>query len=410
MTEMAGNGVAFAWAKEKLSLGLSPRQHVRGLLTPFNLAATLIVLTGVPVIVYRFVAGLGAATHLSQTNPWGLWVGFDVLCGVALAAGGYTLAATVYLFGLKQYAPVLRPALLTGFLGYFFVVVGLVVDLGQPWHLPYPVVYSYGVTSVMFEVAWCVMLYLMVLALEFSPACFEWLGWARARRWAVGLTLGLTVFGVVLSTLHQSSLGALFLMAPTKLHPLWYSPFIPLYFFVSSVAAGLSMVIVESMLSHRIFRDQVEPGRHVDLDTITLGLGKAASVVLFTYFFLKLLGVADSGRWDLLTTTLGRWFLVELLGFVLLPCLLFAHAARGRNVRVARVAAVVTVVGIVVNRLNVSLVAMNWNVADRYLPSWMEVLTSIAIVTLGLLTFRWIVNRMPVLREHPEYRGAHLTE
>jgi Ni/Fe-hydrogenase subunit HybB-like protein len=408
MTDTAGTRTASGtWAREQLLLGQSPRGYACGLLTPFNLVSTLIVLAGVPVIAYRFAAGLGAVTHLSQTNPWGLWVGFDILCGVALAAGGYTLAATVILFGLKQYAPVLRPAILTGFLGYFFVVVGLLVDLGQPWHLPYPIVYSYGVTSVMFEVAWCVALYLVVLALEFSPACFEWLGWARARRWAMGLTLGLTVFGVVLSMLHQSSLGALFLMAPTKLHPLWYSPFIPLYFFISSVAAGLSMVIVESMLSHRIFHDRVGPVSPVDLDAITLGLGKAASVVLFTYFFLKLLGVADSGRWDLLTTGMGRWFLVEVLGFVLLPCLLFAHAARWRKVWVARAAAVVTVVGIVVNRLNVSLVAMNWNVPDRYLPSSMEVLISVAIVTIGLLTFRWIVNRMPVLGEHPDYQGAH---
>jgi Ni/Fe-hydrogenase subunit HybB-like protein len=293
---------------------------------------------------------------------------------------------------------VLRPAILTGFLGYFFVVVGLMVDLGQPWRLPYPVVYSWGVTSVMFEVAWCVFLYLTVLALEFSPACFEWLG---------RLTLGLTVFGVVLSMLHQSSLGALFLMAPTKLHPLWYSPFIPLHFLVSSVAAGLGMVIVESMLSHRLFRDRVEAGRAVDLDAIALGLGKAAAVVLFSYFFLKLLAIAEGGHWRLLPTPMGRWFLVELLGFALLPSLLFAHGVRARRAPLVRVAAVVTVVGVVLNRLNVALIALNWNAADRYLPSWMEVLTTVTIVTLGLLAFRFIVNRMPVLGEHPEYRGAH---
>jgi Ni/Fe-hydrogenase subunit HybB-like protein len=388
-------------------LGRSPGQYARELLTPFNLVAAGIVLVGLPVIAYRFLFGLGAATHLSQINPWGLWVAFDVLCGVALAAGGYTVAGAVYCFGLKQYVPVLRPAILTGFLGYFFVVVGLVVDLGQPWRLPYPVVYSWGVTSVMFEVAWCVFLYLTVLALEFSPACFEWLGWGRARQLAMRLTVGLTVLGVVLSMLHQSSLGALFLMAPTKLHPLWYSPFIPLHFLVSSVAAGLGMVIVESMLSHRLFRDRAGAGPRVDLDAIALGLGKGAAIVLFTYFFLKVLSVADSGRWDLLATPMGRWFLLELLGFVLLPCVLFAHAVRARSVALARAAAILTVVGVVVNRLNVALVALNWNVADRYVPSWMEVVTTVTIITLGVLAFRWIVNRMPVLREHPAYPGAH---
>jgi Ni/Fe-hydrogenase subunit HybB-like protein len=191
------------------------------LVTPFNLMATLVLLAGIPVIVYRFAYGLGAATNLSQTTPWGLWIGFDVLCGVALAAGGYTIAATVYIFGLKTYYPILRPAVLTGFLGYFFVALGLLLDLGQPWRIPYPVFYSYGVTSVMFEVAWCVFLYLTVLSLEFSPTVFEWLRWKNARRWAMRCTIGLVVFGVLLSTLHQSSLGALFLMAPTKLHPLW---------------------------------------------------------------------------------------------------------------------------------------------------------------------------------------------
>lgn len=395
------------WAREKLFMGLSLREYVRGLVTPFGVVAGLILLVGLPVIAYRFARGLGAVTNLSQAYPWGLWIGFDVLCGVALAAGGYILAGTVYLFGLRNYYPVLRAAILTGFLGYFFVVVGLLVDLGQPWRIPYPVFYSFGVTSVMFLVAWHVFLYLTVQFLEFCPAVLEWLGWKDVRRWAMKLTIGATVFGVILSTLHQSALGALFLMAPTKLHPLWYTPFIPIYFFVSSIIAGLSMVIVESTLSHKIFRDQTDPGRHVDVDVITLGLGKAASVVLFTYFFLKLLGIADGGHWDLLNTPLGHWFLVELFGFVLLPCFLFAHGVREGNTMLVRATAVLTVIGIVINRLNVSMIAFNWNIPDRYVPSSMEVITTITIITLGVLTFRWIVNRMPVLHEHPEYRRTH---
>lgn len=396
-----------SWGREKLLMGLSLQEYVRGLVTPGNLVAALILLVGLPVITYRYVYGLGAVTSSSQTNPWGLWIGMNVLSGVALAAGGYTLASTVYLFGLKEYYPVLRPAILTGFLGYFFVVVGLLVDLGQPWRIPYPVIYSYGVTSVMFLVAWHVFLYLTVQFVEFCPAILEWLGWRNVHRWATKLTIGATVFGVILSTLHQSALGALFLMAPTKVHPLWYTPFIPIYFFISSIIAGLSMVIVESTLSHKIFRDQIDPRRHVDLEGITLGLGKAASVVLFTYFFLKLLGIADGGHWDLLKTPLGRWFQVELLGFVLLPCFLFAHAVRERNVTLVRATAVLSVIGIVINRLNIAIIAFNWDVPDRYFPSGMEVIVSITIITLGVLTFRWIVNRMPVLREHPEYRGVH---
>lgn len=399
--------VTLNWPREKLLMGMPLGEYLRSLATPFNAVAGIILLVGLPLIVYRFAYGLGTVTNLSQTTPWGLWIGFDVLAGVALAAGGYVLASTVYLFGLKQYYPVLRPAILTGFLGYFLVVVGLMLDLGRPWRLPYPVIHSYGVTSVLFEVAWCVLLYFTVLSLEFSPTVFEWLRWKRARRWAVRATIGLVVFGVVLSTLHQSSLGALFLMAPTKLHPLWYSPFIPLYFFVSSIIAGLSMVIVETMLSHRIFRDQLTGTKHVDIDAITLGLGKAASVVLFAYFFTKLLGIADGWNWHLLNTSYGHWFLVEILGFVLLPCLLFAYAVRERNATLVRVTAVVTVIGIVINRLNISIIALNWNEVDRYVPSWMEIVTSLTLVTMGIIAFRWIVHRMPVLRDHPEHGGSH---
>jgi Ni/Fe-hydrogenase subunit HybB-like protein len=396
-----------AWIANTLFMGLTPRAYVRSLFTPFNLIATLILASGIPVIIYRFVYGLGAATNLSQANPWGLWIGLDVLSGVALAAGGFTLAATVYIFGLKQYHAVVRPAVLTGFLGYAFVVVGLLVDLGRPWKLPVPIVYSYGTTSVMFEVAWCVCLYNVVLFLEFAPAALEWLGLRKAREWAVRMTIGLTVFGVMLSTLHQSSLGALFLLTPTKMHPLWYSPFIPIYFFVSAVIAGLSMVIVESSLSHRIFRSQLDPTGHVDVDRLTLGLARAASIVLFAYFFIRLQGLADSQNWALLNTPYGYWYLFEMLGFILLPCLVYAFGVRYRKPALVRATAAWTVLGVVVYRLNISVVAMNWNVANRYVPSWMEVLTSVTIITIGVLTFRWIVNRMPVLREHPAYRDSY---
>jgi Ni/Fe-hydrogenase subunit HybB-like protein len=407
MQLMAETAAPRFWIEDKLLMGFTPGEYLRSLLTPFNAVAGVILLVGLPVIAYRYLYGLGAATNLSQTNPWGLWIGFDILCGVALAAGGYTLASTVYLFGLKQYYPVVRAAVLTGFLGYFFVVVGLLVDLGRPWRLPYPVIYSYGFTSVMFLVAWCVLLYFTVLFLEFSPAVFEWLGWKNVRRRAVKLTIGATVLGVVLSTSHQSALGALFLIAPRKLHPLWYSPLIPVYFFISSIAAGLTMVIVESMLSHKIFHDETHSQRAVDLDGITLGLGKAASVVLFTYFFLKLLGLAEEGHWDLLNTAMGSWYLVELIGFVLVPCFVLAFAVRAQNANWVRAGAVLTVIGIIVNRLNVAVVAFNWNVPDRYFPSVMEVITPVTTVTLGILTFRWIVNRMPILHEDPQYGTEH---
>jgi Ni/Fe-hydrogenase subunit HybB-like protein len=408
MREMAHNpAVTQPWFTEKILMGYTPGAYLRSLVTPFNAVALAILAVGIPVIVYRFAFGLGVASNLSQTSPWGIWIGFDVLSGVALAAGGYTMAAAVYVFGMEKYRPVVRPAVLTGFLGYMFVVIGLLVDLGSPWRLPVPLFLSHGTLSVMFEVAWCVALYSTVLAFEFLPPFFEWLGWSKLRARVITLAVPATIAGLMLSTLHQSSLGALFLLAPDKMHPLWYSSYIPIFFFVSSIVAGLSMVMVESAVSHRAFRDQIDPGKHVDLDAITLGLGRGAAIVLFSYFFLRLQGLLDGGRFDLLPTAYGAWFTFEMLGFILAPALLFAWATRARRVTAVRWIAGWTVLGIVVHRLNISVVAMNWNRAEPYYPHWMEIVISLTIVTIGVLTFRWIVNRMPVLREHPEYPDAH---
>lgn len=379
----------------------------KALLTPFNVFAATVVGVGLIVVLIRFARGLGAVTNLDQNYPWGLWIGFDVLCGVALAAGGYIMASTVYLFGLERYRPLLRPAILTGFLGYAFVVVALLVDLGRPWRIVFPVFYSYGVTSVMFLVAWHVFLYLTCQFIEFCPAVFEWLGWKNMRRWVVRLTVGATIAGVILSTLHQSALGALFLLAPGKVHPLWYSSLIPVFFFVSSIIAGLAMVIFESTLSHRIFRDQLDPEHAPSIDNLVLGLGKAAAIALLCYFFLKWIGVARDQHWDLLRTPMGHWFLLEVLGFVALPCLLFALGVRTRNASLVRFTAFLTVLGIILNRLNISVIAFRWNEAERYIPSWMEFAVTICVVTIGVSMFRWIVKRMPVLYEHPEYKGVH---
>jgi Ni/Fe-hydrogenase subunit HybB-like protein len=388
-------------------LGMPVSRYIRSLCTPFNFVALLILAIGIPVAWIRFTRGLDSTTNLTNDYPWGLWIGFDVLCGVALAAGGFCIASAVHVFGLRDYQAIVRPAILTGFLGYFFVVIGLLFDLGRPWRLPYPLFISQGHTSIMFEVACCVALYLNVLFLEFSPALLEWLGWKVLRKWILRLTLAASILGVVLSTLHQSSLGALFLVAPGKVHPLWYSSYIPVFFFVSCIAAGLSMVIVESMLSHRIFAHQVTKKNHQHLDELTVRLAKGAAIVLATYFVLKWIGVAHDHRWAYLGTGFGLWYLVEILGFVLLPCLLFALAVKKSSASIARAAAVWTILGIILNRLNIALFTFNWQLPDRYIPHWMEFAVTITIVTVGLLTFRFVVNRMPILYVHPEFPEEH---
>ena len=377
-------------------------------LTPFNVVAGIIVVVGLVITVIRFTQGLGATTNLSDYNPWGIWIGFDLLVGVALAAGGYVTSAACYIFGLKRFHSAVRPAILTGFLGYALVVLALHYDVGRPWRLPYPFIVQSGTTSLLFEVAACVALYLTVLFIEFTPAALEWLGLKRARSIVVKLTLVLTIFGVVLSTLHQSSLGALFLIAPSKLHPLWYSPYLALYFFVSSIVAGLSMVIFEGSLAHKHFHDKMDAEHLREADGVALGFAKAASWVLAGYFIIKVIGIAQTNAWGYLGSGYGLWFLVEMLGFVLLPCYFYAIGAREKNLKIIRRTAAWTVLGIVVNRFNVGLIAFNYHLpsSERYFPHWMEIGISVFVVTIGILVYRFIVTHMPILYAHPDY-DAH---
>lgn len=378
------------------------------LLSPFNLISGIILIGGAVILAIRFTRGLAATTNLSHTNPWGLWIGFDVMSGVALAAGGFVTSSAVYLFGMKEYKPIVRPAILTGFLGYFLVVLGLLADLGRPWRLPYPFVKQAGPTSPLFEVALCVALYLTVLFIESTPAAFEWLGLKRWRKLVGSMTVGLTILGLILSTMHQSTLGAMYMVTPTKLHPLWYSAHIPVHFFVSAVAAGLAMVIVEGMISHRAFHHQVQITAE-QFESLNLGLAKGAAVTLAIYLAIKTVALALENEWRLLGTGWGLWYLVEVVGFVLVPCVMFAVAYREHRLGLARVAAVVTVVGIILNRFNVTFIAFNWRVpADlRYVPSWMEVWVTVAFITFAVVAFRWIANRMPIMYEHPDWKGAH---
>ncbi|MDP2917827.1 MAG: NrfD/PsrC family molybdoenzyme membrane anchor subunit, partial [Dehalococcoidia bacterium] len=271
--------------------------------------------------------------------------------------------------------------------------------------LPYPMFISFGTASVLFLVAWHVALYLSCQFIEFSPRICEWGGWKTLRRVTVALTIVLTIFGVILSTLHQSALGAMFLLTPGKLHPLWYSPYLPVLFFVSAIAAGLCMVIFVSFLTQRFFRNRADTGYLASLDNVTLGLGTAASFVLITYFALKVLALAHGNHWNLLNSPLGYWYLVEVVIFVLLPCFLFVYGSRKRKVGLVQFTAIFTIIGVVINRLNVSLIVLNWNLPHRELFNWKEFLIVIAIVAIEVLVYRWIVNRMPVLREHREHEG-----
>jgi Ni/Fe-hydrogenase subunit HybB-like protein len=374
------------------------------ILTPFNVISAPIILLGAILLAIRFTKGLGSITNLSQDYPWGLWIGFDVVTGVAFAGGAYVLTFMVYILRIEKYHPIVRVTVLNGFLAYVFYAGALLLDLGRPWNVINPIIgKSFGVSSVLFLVAWHFLLYMIAEFIEFSPAIAEWLGWKRIRKFLGSLTLGAVIFGITLSTLHQSGLGALYLMAKGKIHPLWYSEFIPILFFISSIFAGLSMVIFEGMISHKVFHDQISPDHHASRDDIVVSLAKTCAGAMFVYLFLKVLVFLHGRQWSLINTPMGYWYLTEVIGFVLMPCILFTLAVRQGNLSLVHVAAILTLIGIILNRLNVSIIAFKWYAPARYYPTWMEIEVTLAVIFAEIWVFRWIVNRMPVLRKSPAW-------
>jgi Ni/Fe-hydrogenase subunit HybB-like protein len=381
------------------------------LLTPFNLISAPIILLGAVLLVIRFTKGLGSITNLSQEYPWGLWIGFDVITGVAFAGGAYVITFMVYVLRQRQYHPIVRVTVLNGLLAYVFYAGALLLDLGRPWNVVNPIIgNSFGVSSVLFLVAWHFLLYMLAEFIEFSPAIAEWLGLRRVRKLLGALTLGAVIFGITLSMLHQSGLGALYLMAKGKVHPLWYSEFIPILFFVSSIFAGLSMVIFEGTISRKVFGPRMSPDHHLSHDGIVLGLSKICAGTMFAYLFLQALVFIHGRHAPLLASPMGRWYLLEILGFVLIPCLLFTQAVRLRSLSLARTAAVFTLLGIVLNRLNVSVIAFKWYEPVRYFPTWMEIEVTLAVIFAEIWVFRWIINRMPVLSDPPGWASEPVSE
>jgi Ni/Fe-hydrogenase subunit HybB-like protein len=374
------------------------------LMTPFNIISIPVMILGLILIVIRFWKGLGSVTNLTQEVPWGLWIGFDVVTGVAFAGGAYVLTFMVYILNMQKYHSIVRITVLNGFLAYVFYAGALLLDLGRPWNVINPIIgNSFGTSSVLFLVAWHFLLYMIAQLIEFSPAIAEWLGARRARKILSGMTIAAVIFGITLSTLHQSGLGALYLMAKDKIHPLWYSEFIPVLFFVSSIFAGLSMVIFEGSISHRVFFDQISEKNHKAHNGIITGLSKICAVTMLAYFFLQLLVFVHGKRWDLLNTPMGYWYILEMIGFVLFPMALYFYSYRRNNILMIKVAAVLTMVGVILNRLNVTVIGFKWAASVRYVPTWMEIVVTLAVMFTEIWIFRWVINRMPVLRESPSW-------
>jgi Ni/Fe-hydrogenase subunit HybB-like protein len=324
-----------------------------------------------------------------------LWIGFDILCGVGLAAGGFTLVAVVEIFNIRRYRPILRPAILTAFLGYLLVILALLFDLGRPFSIWHALI-MWNPHSVMFEVAWCVMLYTTVLSLEFLPAVFERLGWRTPLGWLHGVSVPLIILGVILSTLHQSSLGSLFLIVPHKMHPLWYTPWLPVFFFVSAICAGLAMTIFESWHSSRAF------GRRLELPLLD-SMGRVLAVLLSVYLTMRFLDLAQRGVLSRVLENRIESYLFGLeAALMLVPMVLLFRDRVRRSAGGLYGSALMVVFGFVTNRLNVSITGLEAASGTQYLPKWTEVAVTLAIIAMGFAIFRIVATYLPVFEAGSE--------
>ena len=364
-------------------------------ITFWRVVFALIMIAGAYATFVRITQGLGATTNLSDEFPWGIWIGFDVLCGVMLAAGGFTLMAAVHIFNAERFRPIVRPALLTAFLGYLLVVVALMYDLGFPWRIWHPLI-MWNPRSVMFEVGWCVTLYTTVLALEFSPLVFERLRLERPLKIIHTIQIPLVIMGVILSTLHQSSLGSLYLIVPGKLHPLWYTSMLPVLFFVSAIAIGIAMTIFESGMSEKHLGHSLDKAIVIYLSRILLVVLIFHGVLRFRDLYKRhALGFAVDGSYESIL------FLAEVLLTVFIPIALLAIPRVRLSPRSLFGVSTMVVIGFMVNRLNIAITGMEGYAGIRYFPKWTEISVTVAIVAAGFAIFGLATKYLPIF-EHGE--------
>ncbi len=341
---------------------------------------------GLAVAVYRWIVGL-QVTNMSDNRPWGIWISFDMMSGIGLAAGAFSVAAIVYIFNLKKLYPIVRPTILTGFISYILAALTLLADLGLPqniWHL---IIY-WNIHSPLFEIGWCVMAYTTVLLLEFSPIVLEALGWKAPLKLIRSITIPLVILGISLSTMHQSTLGTMLTALPYRIHPFWYSPWLPVYFFLTAIAAGLAMTVFESYHSARTYQQKFELG-------IASSITKWIPYVLAVYMIIRIIDLIVSGKYIYLVQ--DPWptfmFLIEFMGGALIPALLFADA-RVRNSKIGMVwAAFLTMGGLILNRFNATLVFLN---GDFYFPSAAEIAVSIGLTCFGIILFDAAIRFLPM--------------
>lgn len=406
--------------------------------TKRNAVLYLLAALGIVLVLIRFAFGIGSVSNLSDGYPWGFWIGMDILAGIALAAGGFIVAGLVHLLGRQKYHSLARPAVLTAFLGYILFIVGLAIDLGRPWMI-WQVLFHWNHNSPMFEVSWCVTMYTTVLLLEFLPVVFErfalkrlhelWLNivpwvvialvslftfamsgsviWTLVAlvilaAWETAMRVGamprdmqmpiiLVMAGVIFSTLHQSSLGSLLLIIPHKLHPLWFTAWLPVLFLISAIMMGAGMVIFEHIVTSRL--------RNHEPDLTALrGFAKALPWLIGLYLLIKVVDVFRTGAgvylFEFSRGSIGMW--IELSVGVLLPLVWFLTPELVRSERGMLWGAVFVVAGGIINRLNTVMTAVVVEKWAPYQPAWSEIAISVGIIAAGIIVLDYISDNFPV--------------
>ncbi len=370
--------------------------------SPWFTFGVVVILVGVAVSLYRFIYGLGAVTNLNDGFPWGIWIAFDVVAGIALAAGGFTTAALVYIFNRGKYSPLVRPAVLTAMLGYMIASISIMMDVGRWWQVYNPALpWNWQGNSPLFEVSLCVMTYSTVLFLEFLPSAMErWRKSGRGFLKSASETLYpildkvlffLIILGVVVSTLHQSSLGAVALVAVNRIHPLWWSPWLPLMFLVSAIAVGYPIVIVESWISARAFKRRVEV-------SLLSGIAKITPWILGFYILLKLYALVSAGKVGLLFSSWwGLVWIVENLMFAVIPFIMLLQPRVRRSLKGLLTVSIMMIAGLVLNRLATYLLTYIPRPGFDYFPSIGELLVTGMMVSLLFVGYKVLANYFPVL-------------
>jgi len=368
--------------------------------TFWKLVFLFLMAAGAYATYVRFAKGLGPSTNLSDQFPWGIWIGFDVLCGVMLAAGGFTLTAAVHILNIKRLEPIVRPTILTAFLGYVLVSIALVFDLGKPYNIWHPLIMR-NPHSVMFEVAYCVMLYTTVLSLEFSPIVLEHFKLHTLLKIVKAVLIPLVIGGVILSTLHQSSLGTMYLIMPEKLHPFWYSPLLPVFFFLSAIAVGLAMTIFESSMSAKHF------GRQLELPIIK-ELGRVLLVVLGVIGILRFEDLLHRGVLRLMLKPGYEMYLfwLEISLSLIIPLVLLTQKKIRSSAGGLYVASVLVVLGFITNRLNVSITGLESSAGMHYVPKWTELAITAAIIAAGFALFGMAAKYLPIFPAEEHHAQA----